>query len=132
MEYSAHWHVTCKEQCGAELPRPLFYSERMKTKIIFPSWFAATVVAAIVEGVCASTASAFEGSLMTPMQAGKMSATIVLAEKAFASKASANPNAKRVMLKGYDPVAYFKQNKAVHGNSAMLSRGYLLFRFKIR
>ena len=58
---------------------------------------------------------------MIPMQAGKMSATIVLAEKAFASKASANPNAKRVMLKGYDPVAYFKQNKAVHGNSAISS-----------
>ncbi|MBV9491553.1 MAG: hypothetical protein JO069_17825, partial [Verrucomicrobia bacterium] len=48
-------------------------------------------------------------------------ATIILAEKEVKSKTLAKLTRNHVILKGYDPVAYFKQGRAVKGNPSITS-----------
>lgn len=54
-------------------------------------------------------------------QSGSATGTIVLAEKVAKSKASAKLTLRNVILKGYDPVAYFKQGRAVKGSPSIVS-----------
>ena len=52
---------------------------------------------------------------------GSPAGTIVVAEKEAKAKTRAKLTRNHVILKGYDPVAYFKQGRAVKGNPAISS-----------
>jgi YHS domain-containing protein len=75
-------------------------------------------VAALIAGAFPNPACASEKSILNPLQIEKSAGTIILAEGKAKSKKIHKNN---VILKGYDPVAYFKQGKAVRGNPSITS-----------
>ncbi len=78
---------------------------------------AAVGIAAMTAGAGPNPASASEKSTVDFAWSRSAGGTIILAEQATKSKVSG----KRVILKGYDPVAYFKQGKAVKGKPSFTS-----------
>jgi YHS domain-containing protein len=79
---------------------------------------AATALAVLIAGAVPNRAGASEKALFNPIQVGRTSGLMVLAEKEKKSHHHVEVN---VMLKGYDPVAYYKQGKAVKGNPSVRS-----------
>src|SRR5271165_303535 len=77
---------------------------------------AAPGIAAMIAGVGPNSASASEKSTVGFAQIGKAGDTTILVEQETTSKKRIN-----LMLKGYDPVAYFKQGKAVKGKASIRS-----------
>src|SRR6516165_4717410 len=75
-------------------------------------------VAALIAGAVPKPACASEKSILNPLQIEKSAGTIILAESKTKTKKIHKNN---VILKGYDPVAYFKQGKAVKGNPSITS-----------
>jgi len=73
---------------------------------------AATTLAVVGAGAVPNLVVASEKALLIPVQLGRTGGLIVFAEKGTERQYSAQIN---VMLRGYDPVAYFKQGKAVRG-----------------
>src|SRR5215472_17542803 len=63
-------------------------------------------------------AGASERASLNPVQLGRTGSLIVFAEKETKPQHRSQIN---VMLKGYDPVAYFKQGKAVRGKRSIWS-----------
>jgi len=79
---------------------------------------AAAVVAAMIAGAVPNPAYASEISRPNPLQIERSTGPIILAENQTKSKKIHKNN---VILKGYDPVAYFKQGKAVMGSPFITS-----------
>jgi YHS domain-containing protein len=79
---------------------------------------AATTLAVVIVGAVPTIAGASEKALLNPVQLGTTGGLIVFAEKETKPQHRAQIN---VMLKGYDPVAYFKQGKAVRGKRSIWS-----------
>ena len=79
---------------------------------------AATTLAVVIVGAVPNTAGASEKAPLSPAQLGGTGGLIVFAEKETKPQHPAQFN---VMLKGYDPVAYFKQGKAVRGKRSIWS-----------
>jgi YHS domain-containing protein len=79
---------------------------------------AATIIAVVIVGSVPNIAGASEKAPLAPVQVGRTDGLIVFAEKETKSQHRAQIN---VMLKGYDPVAYFKQGKAVRGKRSISS-----------
>jgi YHS domain-containing protein len=79
---------------------------------------AAAGMAALVASAVPNTASASDTPIRDHFQIGRSAGTIILAEnKTKLKKVRLN----NVILKGYDPVAYFNQGKAVMGNPLITS-----------
>src|ERR1700719_2139330 len=80
--------------------------------------FAATGIAALISGAVPNPACASDTAMQNPLRIERSAGTIVLAEnKAKLKKVRLN----NVILKGYDPVAYFKEGKAVMGSPFITS-----------
>jgi hypothetical protein len=71
---------------------------------------ASTTLAVVIAGAVPNVAGASERALLNPVQLGRTGGLIVFAENGTKPRHPARIN---VMLKGYDPVAYFKHGKAV-------------------
>lgn len=82
---------------------------------------AAASVAALLAGAGPTFAHAVGTSTSHPCQTSKIGGAIILAEQEMKSETATKPNRKAVMLKGYDPVAYFKQDRAVKGKPSLTS-----------
>jgi YHS domain-containing protein len=80
-------------------------------------WLAATGLAAIISGAVPNPAWASDTAMQNPLRIERSAGTIILAENKT-KKVRLN----NVILKGYDPVAYFNQGKAVMGNPSITSR----------
>jgi YHS domain-containing protein len=80
---------------------------------------AAASMAAIITGTIPNALYAFDSSKPNTLQIEKRAGTIVLADNATKPK---KIHLRNVILKGYDPVAYFKQGKAVPGDPTIKSR----------
>jgi YHS domain-containing protein len=79
---------------------------------------AATSIAALISGAVPNPACASETAMQNPLRIERSAGTIILAEnKTKLKKVRLN----NVILKGYDPVAYFNQGKAVMGNPSITS-----------
>ena len=79
---------------------------------------AATGIAALISGAVPNPACASDTAMQNPLRIERSAGTIILAEnKTKLKKVRLN----NVILKGYDPVAYFKQGKAVMGNPSITS-----------
>jgi YHS domain-containing protein len=89
----------------------------MKTR---PIWFLSGLIVAMVFPVILNAAS-LSGN---PNKIAKDNGVIVLDKKTTrpAPKASLNLDSNGVILKGYDPVAYFTRHQAVKGNLAIQTR----------
>jgi YHS domain-containing protein len=79
---------------------------------------AASALAVVIAGAVPNPAGASEKALFDPAQIARPHGLIVLAE---GEKKSKHHVQVKVMLKGYDPVAYFKQGKAVRGKRSISS-----------
>jgi YHS domain-containing protein len=86
--------------------------------MILQNSLAAASVAAMIAGAVPNQAYASEKPGLTPVQIERSAGTIILAENEAKTKKIHKNN---VILKGYDPVAYFKQGKAVKGNPSITS-----------
>jgi YHS domain-containing protein len=82
-------------------------------KILVRSLSAALFVATIA-GTSSGTTIGSEQSALNSNQIGRAGGATILAAKAAKKKKQV-----KVMLKGYDPVAYFKQGKPVRGNASI-------------
>ena len=80
---------------------------------------AATGIAALISGAVPKPACASDTAISNPLRIERSAGAIILAEnKTKVKKVRLN----NVILKGYDPVAYFNQGKAVMGNPLITSR----------
>jgi YHS domain-containing protein len=80
---------------------------------------AAAGIAALISGAVPNPASAPDTATQNPLRIERSAGTIILAEnKTKLKKVRLN----NVILKGYDPVAYFNQGKAVMGNPSIASK----------
>ena len=80
---------------------------------------AAAGLAALISGAVPNPACASDTAMQNPLRIERSAGTIILAEnKTKLKKVRLN----NVILKGYDPVAYFNQGKAVRGNPSITSR----------
>jgi YHS domain-containing protein len=79
---------------------------------------ASAALAVIIAGALPNLGAASEKALLNPVQLGRTGSLSVLAEQGTKSHHRTKLN---VMLKGYDPVAYFKQGKAVRGKPTIRS-----------
>ena len=79
---------------------------------------ASAALAVIIAGALPNLGAASEKALLNPVQLGRTGTLSVLAEQGTKSHHRTKLN---VMLKGYDPVAYFKQGKAVRGKPTIRS-----------
>ena len=79
---------------------------------------AAAGMAVLVAGTVPNTASASDTVIRNPLQIERSAGTIILAENQTKLK---KVRLNNVILKGYDPVAYFNQGKAVMGNPLITS-----------
>jgi YHS domain-containing protein len=79
---------------------------------------AATTLAVVIIGAVPNIAGAFEKAPFNSVRAGRGAGLIVFAEKETKKQ---NRKKINVMLRGYDPVAYFKQGKAVRGERSLWS-----------
>ena len=75
-------------------------------------------VAAMIASAVPNPVYASEKSILNPLQIERSAGPLILAENKTKSKKIHKNN---VILKGYDPVAYFKQGKAVRGNPFITS-----------
>jgi YHS domain-containing protein len=75
-------------------------------------------VAAMVAGVVPNPAHASEKAILNPLQIARSGGSNIVAQTEGKAK---KVRLHHVILKGYDPVAYFKQSKAVPGNPAIKS-----------
>jgi hypothetical protein len=74
---------------------------------------AAAGIAGLISGAVPNRACASDTAMQNPLRIERSAGTIILAEnKTKLKKVRLN----NVILKGYDPVAYFNQGKAVMGN----------------
>jgi YHS domain-containing protein len=78
-------------------------------------------VATLIASAGPNLASASEITTRHPDQIGRAGGAIILAEQGTKPKTSAKLKRNDVILKGYDPVAYFRQGKAVKGNPSLIS-----------
>ena len=79
---------------------------------------AAAGIAAVISGAVPNPACASDTAMQNPLRIERSAGTIILAEnKTKLKKVRLN----NVILKGYDPVAYFNQGKAVMGNPSITS-----------
>ena len=79
---------------------------------------AAAGIAALISGAVPHPARASDTVMQNPLRIERSAGTIILAEnKTKLKKVRLN----NVILKGYDPVAYFNQGKAVMGNPSITS-----------
>jgi len=79
---------------------------------------AAAGIAALISGAIPNPACASDTAMQNPLRIERSTGTIILAEnKTKLKKVRLN----NVILKGYDPVAYFKQGKPVMGNPSITS-----------
>ena len=79
---------------------------------------AAAGIAALISGAIPNPAYASDTVIQNPLRVERSAGTIILAEnKTKLKKVRLN----NVILKGYDPVAYFKQGKAVRGSPFITS-----------
>jgi YHS domain-containing protein len=75
-------------------------------------------MAALISGAVPNPAYASDMAMQNPLRIGRSAGAIILAEnKTKLKKVRLN----NVILKGYDPVAYFNQGKAVMGNPFITS-----------
>jgi YHS domain-containing protein len=79
---------------------------------------AATGIAALISGAVPNPACASDTAMQNPLRIERSAGTIILAENKTKLK---KVHLKNVILKGYDPVAYFNQGKAVMGNPSITS-----------
>jgi YHS domain-containing protein len=79
---------------------------------------AATTLAVVIIGAVPNIAGAFGKAPFNPARAGRAAGSIVFAEQVTKKHKREKIN---VMLRGYDPVAYFKQGKAVRGKRSLWS-----------
>jgi YHS domain-containing protein len=79
---------------------------------------AATTLAVVIIGAVPNIAGAFEKAPFDSVRAGRCAGLAVFAEKETKKHHGKKIN---VMLRGYDPVAYFKQGKAVLGQRSLWS-----------
>ena len=80
---------------------------------------AAAGIAALISGAVPNPACASDTAMQNPLRIEGSAGTIILAEnKTKLKKVRLN----NVILKGYDPVAYFNQGKAVMGNPSITSK----------
>jgi YHS domain-containing protein len=79
---------------------------------------ASTTLAIVIAGGIPNIAGASERAAINAIQLSRTGSLIVFAENATKAE---HPARVRVMLKGYDPVAYFKQGKAVRGKRSIWS-----------
>jgi YHS domain-containing protein len=79
---------------------------------------AAAGIAGLISGAVPNPACASDTAMQNPLRIERCAGTIILAEnKTKLKKVRLN----NVILKGYDPVAYFNQGKAVMGNPSITS-----------
>jgi YHS domain-containing protein len=78
-------------------------------------------VATLIASAGPNCARASETSTRPHDQIANAGGVIIRAEKPAKSKTGATLTRNHVILKGYDPVAYFKQGKAVKGNPSIIS-----------
>src|SRR5215469_9575573 len=92
----------------------------MKTQ---PISFLAVFIAAIAVPVLVGAAGLSKNLLLNPTAIAKAKGVVVLAEKTATSapKSGMNVDANGILIKGYDPVAYFTLHKAVKGNPSLKS-----------
>jgi YHS domain-containing protein len=79
---------------------------------------AATTLAVVVAGAVSNIAVASEKAPLNPVQLARTGGLIIFAEKETGTQ---HPPQVNVMLRGYDPVAYFKHGKAVPGKRSIWS-----------
>jgi YHS domain-containing protein len=80
---------------------------------------AAAGIAALISGAVPNPACASDTAMQNPLRIERSAGTIILAEnKTKLKKVRLN----NVILKGYDPVAYFNQGKPVMGNPSITSK----------
>ena len=93
----------------------------MKTQ---PISFLSGFIAAIAVPVLLNAASLPGSLLWNPTKIAKDKGMVVLAEETTKSvpKTKVNVDANGVILRGYDPVAYFTHHQAVKGNPAIQTR----------
>ena len=93
----------------------------MKTQ---PISFLSGFIAAIAVPVLLNAASLPGSLLWNPTKIAKDKGMVVLAEETAKSvpKTKVNVDANGVILRGYDPVAYFTHHQAVKGNPAIQTR----------
>ena len=80
--------------------------------------FAAAGMATLICGSIPLSTHAFDRAVQNPPQFERSAGTIIRAENKTKLK---KVHLKNVILKGYDPVAYFKQGKAVMGSPFITS-----------
>jgi YHS domain-containing protein len=85
---------------------------------ILHNTLAAAGVAAMVAGTVPNAAYASEKAILNSPQIGRSAGSIIVEQTEGKAK---KVHLTNVILKGYDPVAYFKQGKAVRGNPAIRS-----------
>ena len=89
-------------------------------KILLPSLATASVVT-LIATAGPTHVRASEPPTRYRDRIGNAAGTIILAEKEAKAKTRAKLTRNHVILKGYDPVAYFKQGRAVRGNPSISS-----------
>ena len=77
-----------------------------------------STLAVVIAGAIPNIAGASERAAINAIQLGRTGSLIVFAENETKPQ---HPARVKVMLKGYDPVAYFKQGKAVRGKPSIWS-----------
>ena len=89
-----------------------------------PISFLSGFIAAIAVPVHVNAASLSWSLLRNPTEIAKAKGIVVLLEKTAKSvlKTKMNVDTNGVILKGYDPVAYFTRHQAVKGNPAIQTR----------
>jgi YHS domain-containing protein len=85
---------------------------------ILHSSLAAAGVAAMVAGTIPNPGYASEKAILNPLQIERSAGSIIVAQTEGKAK---KVHLKNVILHGYDPVAYFKQDKAVRGDPTIKS-----------
>ena len=75
--------------------------------------FAAAGIAALISGAVPNPACASDTAMQNPLRIERSAGAILLAENQTKLK---KVRLNNVILKGYDPVAYFNQGKAVMGH----------------
>jgi hypothetical protein len=89
--------------------------------IVLRKSLAAAGIAALVAGTVPNTASASDTAIRNPLQIERSAGTVIFAENKTKLKKVLLNN---VILKGYDPVAYFNQGReAVRRVAALWQRG---------
>jgi YHS domain-containing protein len=80
---------------------------------------AAAGMAVLISGTVPKPACASETAMQNPLRIERSAGAILLAENQTKLK---KVRLNHVILKGYDPVAYFNQGKAVRGNPSITSK----------